>query len=126
MLFFLRCGEAREDVERALHRRAFDAGNLLHRVEHHAPRVVDGNHLANALLRASERGDAGGHREAGGGLRAVRLIDARQLDDRLWAGQPAQAPAGHCIGLAEAVDDDRAFGHARLCGQAEMTCARRK
>jgi len=35
------------------------------------------------------------------------------LDQRLWVISPAEPPAGHRIGLGEAVDDDGALGHPR-------------
>ena len=113
-----RVREAGEQVKRAFDGRAGDAWNLRQRVQHEAPaRGIGSHHLLDAVLRSVERGNACGHAKRGRGGDAVRLQFHRQLDDRLRRGQPAQAPTGHGIRLAEAVDRDCALGHAWLGGQ---------
>ncbi len=74
----------------------------------------------DGILRAVERSHTRGHGKTGGRGDSLRLIGARQLDDRGRASQPRQTPACHGISFAKAIDDDGAFGHAWFGGNAVM------
>ena len=95
------------DVERALGQLAGEPLGLVDEaVRQAAAGVVFVDHGANVLVAAGD-GRGGGVLGDGVGVgRGMALEGGHGLDDLLGAGGVADAPAGHGIGLGNAVDDD--------------------
>src|SRR5437879_6105371 len=105
-------GDVREHVERAARAQALHAGQLVEPVhEDVAPPLELGDHAAGLL--ALERGDAGELHERRRARGRVHHQPRDVLDERRREDAVAEPPAGHRVGLGEAVEDDRALGHAR-------------
>ena len=114
-------GEAHEKVERALRRVALDARDGVERRDHEvAAGPVGQAHFFHHFLRPVEGGDASGHGKRGRRGHGLTLQIGGQVDNRLGASSPAQAPAGHGIGFGVTVQSHGTFGHAGQSGQADM------
>ena len=105
----------RIDVERALRLRALEAlGLVQHRHHEIAPlheRLVVAR---DEVLRTVQRLHARPLRDRGRVGGRLRLQLAHRLDQQLRAGGIAEPPAGHAVGLGEAVQGQRALVQAGL------------
>ena len=102
-----------KDVERAVRAVAADAVDLGEAVEQDAAAALKDLTQLFAELRMVERN---GRRVLAGRIGAgveVLLALGHAVDDLRRGRDKADAPAGHGIGLREAVDNDRALLHAR-------------
>ena len=110
-----RPGDVREDVERALRAQAADAGD---RVEPVDDEVAPGAELRDHRRRHRSCGP-GAPRPRAPGRTSARTLIVLMISCRTPAtsharhDRVAQPPAGHRVGLGEAVEDDRPLGHAR-------------
>ena len=102
-----------KDVERAVRAVAADAVDPGKAVKQDAAAALKGLAQLFAEFRMVERN---GRRVLAGRIGAgveVLLALGHAVDDLRWGRDKADAPAGHGIGLREAVDDDRPLFHAR-------------
>ncbi len=108
-------GAGRVDVEGAFRPRAIEARHLVQRVDDEVAalleeEVVLGDEVLRAVQRLDRRGLADRARVGG----RVRLDRAHRLDQLARAAGIADAPAGHAIGLRDAVDGQGALIEPRL------------
>ena len=108
-------GAGRVDIERALGPRAKQAGHPVQHIDDEvAPlleaAVVDRDEILRPGQRLDRRRLADRARVGG----RVRLDRAHRLDQRLRAAAIADPPAGHAIGLRDAVDRQGALVEPRL------------
>ena len=103
-------GTGRIDVERALRLRALDAARLVeHRDAQVAALLEDRVVLGDEVLRPVERLDRRPLRHRSRVRGRLRLDHRHRLDQRLGPAGIADAPAGHAIGLGDAVHRQRAL-----------------
>ena len=111
-------GDVGERVERAARQMAREAGGVEAAHDEVAAAVVLLAHAADvvpAVLQGFERAFL---RDDGGAHHRILVDFHHRVDERRGAAGVADAPAGHRKGLREAVQEDRAFGHARQAGDA--------
>ena len=104
----------RVGVERAVRGRADDAVDLVeHRHDGLAAPVEGDLHLLHRGQVAADRGERGPLGDVGDVGGGVRLQVGGGLDQVGRADHPADPPAGHRVGLGDAVDDDAVVGEER-------------
>ncbi|MCY1296504.1 hypothetical protein D9M70_458930 [compost metagenome] len=108
-------GAGRVDVEGAFRRRARNAlGLVQHRDDQIAAAFEDLLVLGDEVLRAVQRLDGRPLRDRGGARGLLTLDHVHGLDELKRTGSVADAPAGHGIGLGDAVHRQRAVIKAGL------------
>lgn len=106
---------AHEHVEAAARRgagQAGDVGQQLHRLV--PPGLVDGDAVADEALVAGERGGRGGLADRRGAGRDLRLQLVDGADQLRRARAVADPPAGHGVGLGDAIGEEHPLGQARF------------
>ncbi len=104
----------RVGVERALRHRAVDALDLVeHRDDRLAAAVERRLHPVDGREVALDRGEGRSLRDVGDVGGRVRLEVRRRGHQVLRADHPADPPAGHRVGLGDAVDDHAVVGEVR-------------
>ena len=106
-----------EEVERTVGHGHFESRDFARQTHHEVTSALEGlAHLADAVLRARVGGLRSFHRDGAtaAGVLALQLLAG--LDDPGLRGHPADTPARHRVGFADAVDEDDAllqFGELR-------------
>ena len=108
-----RPGYVREDVERAGGLQAAEAGDRIEPADDETPAGTEfRDHRVDLVLRPGQRLDS---RDLRMRARAAHGVDdqaGKWRNEGLGHDPVAQPPPRHRIGLREAVEDDRPFGHA--------------
>src|SRR5262249_28218718 len=110
-----------EGVEGAARIDAADAGKAVKRLDYHLAPLGEGlDHLPRRLLRAGQRRDPGILRRSVDAGMAVDRELGCGADQILGPDAVSQAPNGHRIGLAPAVEEDEAVAYLRIAQEAHM------
>ena len=112
--------DGREHIERALRLKALQAHRAQLAEQKAAAQVVLRAHALDVVLAGADGLDARKlrGRRRGHDAELVHLADVAH--ELLGAHRPAETPAGHGVGLGEAVHHDGALLHARQLGEADV------